>query len=197
MTRSAESNTSRCFSNSFPRTKTFVLLVVFALCVGCVARPRLENVIPPNFVRVETSRGTVSLSVDESLKLAPDNGMGSTLSRETYLEAVGVGLVKSGLFDRVVSQGESDFHLAATVTSVGLNVVDRSLGYVLAYDVVAEWKLTRARGGEVLFHHDVTGTGRANFGDAFNGITRNTVARENAARANIAEGIRQLSELRF
>ena len=174
---------------------TAALALVVAMGSGCTATPRLTQMIPINIAPCQPTRASVSLAVNDSLESYPDDGFGKTVPRQTYMEAVGRSLLDSGLFARIAPQDEADYHLEVTVFWVRLNVVDKSFGYVLAYDVTADWKLTKAKNPEPIFHEEVKGTGRANFGDAFNGLTRNTIARERGAQASIVEGIKRLCKV--
>lgn len=170
--------------------------LIGCLLVGCVMTPRVRNfelAESGDFDKL-TSIGTVSVSYDKSIRIHPDSGgLGGTISPSSFVEAVGSSVVRAGLFDSVVAENRADYHLSATVFNVQLVLIDRTLGYVLGYDVVVDWKL-QERGAETpLFHEVISSRGRANFGDAFNGITRNTVARERGALKNIETGIRKLA----
>ena len=166
------------------------------LCVasGCVRTPRLDEITPSPVSAAAKSSYSVSVAADESLKMMPDDGLGNTVPRDRYVKAVERGLIASGLFARVAPRGQADYDLDVTVFRVTMGAPD-GIGYVLVYEVTAAWKLTKPGEATALFDERVSGRGRANFGDAFNGITRNTVARERAARASIAEGINRLSAL--
>jgi hypothetical protein len=161
---------------------------------GCVRTPRLDE-ITPSPVSIQGKTGySVSVAADESMQMMPDDGLGNTVPRDRYVKAVERSLLASGLFARIAPRGQADYNLDATVYKVTMGAPD-GIGYVLIYEVTAAWKLTKASDATSLLDERITGRGRANFGDAFNGITRNTVARERAARASIAEGVTRLSSL--
>ena len=180
---------SRCL------VKLAIVLLATSLVMGCVAMPRTENLKPTSVPVIQRIPRTVSLSVDPSITVYPDRGLGSRVPQDRYLEAVRQTLAESKLFAAISPKGEADYDLYATVFRERMIVADRVAGYVLEYDIVADWRLVSADSGESLFHEEITGRGHANVGDAFNGITRNTVARERGAQETIEEGIRKLSEL--
>jgi len=75
---------------------------------------------------------------------------------------------------------------------VTLNLHDPVFGYVMSYTLTAKWKLVEAGTGEAIFLDQIATAG---FGRAFNGITRNTVGREEGAKKNIIEGLQKINAL--
>ena len=73
-----------------------------------------------------------------------------------------------------------------------LNLHDPVFGYVMSYTLTAKWKLVEAGTGEAIFLDQIATAG---FGRAFNGITRNTVGREEGAKKNIIEGLQKINAL--
>lgn len=166
--------------------------------MGCVSTPRVSKMEPESPAPLSSgrARGTVSVGFDPSIRVHPDEGgLGRTISCERFVEATGNAVVRAGLFEAVVPEAQADYALTVTVFNVDLLLNDPVAGYSLSYDVVAEWQLEKKGGGAPLFHEIISERGHANFGDAMNGLTRNSVAREDGARKNIAEGIRRLAAI--
>jgi len=169
----------------------FIMLMLFA---SCSSTPKVSNMIPPGIEIQNPS--SKSVYVDEKKKVTVsrnDHGLGSKIPNKDFLEAVRASIEASNLFSNVVQTDQADYHLLVTLIDVEFGLDDHFVGWVLSYTITAEWELLDAMTSKRVFHEYISTPGNANMNDAFNGITRNTIARERAVRANIEEGIRQLS----
>ncbi len=180
--------------------RTAILALAFFVAAmagsGCAMTPRAVEMVPEE-ISAETVRFPYTLSVgsEEGIQLLASRGMGKELRQEDFVEAVRLSVSKRRLFSEIASQEEADYLLLASVYDMSLNVVDKVMGYALEYTVTARWRLLDAETGEELFCEDIRTPGFASIGDAFNGVTRNTIARERAARNNIVEGLEKISAL--
>jgi hypothetical protein len=76
-------------------------------------------------------------------------------------------------------------------------VISPNAGFDMTVTAVTEWQLTEVAGGRMVLEEYISTPFTATVGDAFTGVARLRLANEGAARENIKEGIRRLSELRL
>jgi len=168
-----------------------VLCVLLVLSAGgCAARPAM--MVPASFEVARKIPGTVM--VKEAVGGRETNPLGtSQISGRAFTEALRSSIAKAGLFDSVVEQGDADYLLTVGILSYSQVQVEFDF-YVT---IQTTWEFTETRELTVIWSDTFVTNYRATFDDAFMGPERLQLANEGAVRADIAEGIKRLSEARF
>ena len=117
----------------------------------------------------------------------------SDISSEAFAQAVAESIKQSGVFSAVINQGGSDYRLDITL----VKVMSPNFGFNMTTTVVTQWLLTQNASGKVVSEEYISTPFTATVGDAFAGVARVRLANEGAARENIKEGIRRISELQL
>lgn len=185
-------------AKSYEKLFAITIVIVFVTS-GCISTPRISRMVIDNVEIQSKHAASVCIIREEGVEIKYDKqGFGGKITAAAYLKAVIESIKKSNLFSQVVSDGKEDYQLSATLTKSNFGTKDiTGAGYSLRYTISAQWVLIDKKTSKILFDETITGTGGANFLDAFNGITRNTIARERAVKKNIAKGIQRLSSLEF
>jgi hypothetical protein len=166
----------------------FALISVSFLLTGCASPAQASAMVPNNLTATKHHQGSVSVNVTGGNKTNPM--WKSDISNENFATALVAALNQSELFSPV-GVTNTDYRLEVQL----IKVITPNVGFTITATVVSEWQLTRAHDSAVISDEYITTPFSATVGDAFVGIKRLRVAVEGAGRANIAEGIRRLSEL--
>jgi len=164
-------------------------LVGFA--AGCASPAKPEAMVPKQFNIAHKHPYSTSLAVTGGRKTNPL--WKSDISSEAFAQAVADSIKQSGVFSSVINQGDSDYRLDVTL----VKVITPNFGFDLTVTAVTEWRLTQVASGKLVSEEYISTPFTATVGDAFAAIARIRVANEGAARENIKEGIRRLSELQL
>jgi hypothetical protein len=167
-----------------------LVLAPALLFVGCVEVSRLAvtplaspanpaAMVPINLTVTNHHQGSVGVTVTGGHKTNPL--WKSEVSGEDFSIALVEALKQSALFSSVTN-GNPDYRLDVDL----VKVITPMAGYTLTVTVVAQWQLVRVRDASVVSDEYITTHFSARVVE---------LANEGAARANIAEGIRRLSEL--
>lgn len=168
-------------------------LVIMSLAVlnlaGCASPANREAMTPQNLsvskkhpysVSVETKGGSETGAMDSS-----------NVSNADLKSAIESAVVKSSVFKEVVQGKTGDYLLQVSVTDISKPL----FGTSFTVDLETAWSLTKKSDGSVVMRKAVKTSHTATMGDSLVGVTRLQLAVEGAARANIAEGLRAISEL--
>jgi predicted component of type VI protein secretion system len=168
---------------------TFIAVGICAsLLSGCATPAKPSAMVPTALAATKHHPGSVSVAVTGGKKTNPN--WKSDVSSEDFSTALVTALNQSALFSSVVD-ANSDYRLEVQL----VRVMPPTGEFTLSSTVVSEWQLIRVRDSAVVSDEYITTPFSATVGEAFAGMTRARKAVEGAARANIAEGIRRLSEL--
>lgn len=165
-------------------------LALGILVSGC-ATAKPEAMVPTEFKIEQKHASSVTVANPE------EKGAGakwaSMIRSTTFREAVSQSIQKSGLFATVLKTPDANYLLE--ITKVRSD--EPALGFNMTVDLVTRWVLKKRDSNEVIFQGNVSTTHTATMGEAFAGAKRLRLANEGAARANIKEGLRRLSQLKL
>ena len=165
-------------------------LLAVAAFSGCsTAKP--TAMVPTGF-NLEQKHAS-SVSVATAAGKAAEAPWTSQIRSSTFQEAVSLSLEKSGLFAAVLKTPESDYTLQVSFVKGD----EPAFGFDMTVDLVTRWVLTKKSSNATVFQGNVSTTYTATMGEGFAGGTRLRKANEGAARNNIQEGLRRLSQLKL
>jgi PBP1b-binding outer membrane lipoprotein LpoB len=174
----------------FQRLAGAALLAAAAVVLaGCASGAHKENMAAaapaaavykktPHSVRVETRGGAETGAMDSS-----------NISNADLKSAIEASIASSGLF-RNVAQSNNDYALSVTVTEL----TKPMFGGSFTVTMEAGWSLTRASDNTVLLRKAIKSSHTASFSDSLVGATRLRLAVEGAARSNIEQGLKAVSD---
>lgn len=113
------------------------------------------------------------------------------ISNEAFEQAIEDSLKKSGLFEKISGNKDSEYFLTVTI----FELVQPSFGFSFTVTMKTVWSLVHTDSLKVLMRESVRSSFTATVGDAFAAVTRLRVATEGAAQENIRRGIERLSQL--
>lgn len=176
-----------------PTTRRFALLLaastVALALLGCASPASREAMSPqavavskqfPHSVSVQTSGGSGTGAMDSS-----------NISDEDLKAAIEQAIVQSKLFKSIVQGPGGDYELSVRVTSLSKPI----FGFTFTVELETAWSLVKLADRSVAMRKAVKSTGTATTSDAFAGVTRLRLAVEAAARDNISQGLKAISEL--
>jgi len=173
------------------RLTTAILPLVFSMFLtGCASPAQPSAMIPTSFTVTKHHQGSVRVKVAGGNETNPL--WVSDISCEDFSTALVAAMNRSALFQSV-AENNTDYKLDVLL----VKVMKPFAGFSMTVTIVSEWKLIRTHDSKVTADEFVTTDFTATVGDAFVAIKRVRLADEGAARANIAEGIRRLSELKL
>lgn len=164
------------------------IVVLAALAGGC-ATAKPEAMVPTDF-KIEKKHAASAVVSKPSAADAAAKWT-TQIQAGNFLEAVSLAIQKSGLFAAVLTTSGADYELEVTKVRGD----EPAMGFNMTVDLVTRWVLKRKSSGEVVFQGNISTTHTAGMGEAFAGGTRLRLANEGAAKANIKEGLRRLSQL--
>ncbi|MBT9569363.1 MAG: hypothetical protein IV085_13825 [Thiobacillus sp.] len=170
-----------------------VVLIGTALAVlnltGCASPADREAMIPqsvavakkhPYSVAVEAKGGAETGAMDSS-----------NISNADLKAALEGAIVKSGVFKNVVQGKNGDYDLTVSVIEMPKPI----FGLTFTVDLEMAWSLVKRSDQSVAMRKTIKSTHTATFSDAAVAVTRLRLAVEGAARNNIAQGLKAISEL--
>jgi len=131
---------------------------------------------------------TVALGV--SAQSQGVNPRSKTISPEAFREAVKISLEKSALFKSIVGEDIADYVLSADLIFTGSHAGASMTGWV---DV--SWILAERASGDNVWSAEISTEGQVGAFEAFNGMTRQNMAIERGAQANINQALTQIGQL--
>jgi hypothetical protein len=175
--------------------RTLGLLSLVA-AVGCASEPMTEGMVVsqlesgrrhPYSVRLDTTGLAECCRRNRWIPLT----YATVLANGDFREALVASIDRSRLFTEVVADGGADFLL-----DVFVHVTDPDVGaFEPLVSVEAKWTLRESSSGRTRFERIVRTSHRSALRDAFSANMRRMMAYDGAVQANIAEGMRQISEL--
>lgn len=169
-----------------------VLSAAALLLGGCAAPAHKENMSAapsavtnkfPYTVQVDTRGGSDTGAMDSS-----------NISNADLKSAIESSISQSGLFKSVV-QGKNggDYELSVSVTQLDKPV----FGAAFTVTMEAGWTLVKASDKSVVMRKAIRSQHTAQMSDSLIGVTRLRLAVEGAARNNITEGMKAISDLKL
>lgn len=156
---------------------------------GCAAPANRDNMSAENItlskkhpysVAVETKGGTETGAMDSS-----------SISNADLKAALENSIVQSKLFKNVVQGKNGDYELTVSVTQLSKPM----FGFDMKVELETAWTLVKTSDKSIAMQKVVKNVFVATTSDAFVGMTRLRLAVEGAARENIAQGLKAISEL--
>ena len=176
--------------NSPIRYGMLATLILFTLeLTGCAAPANRAAMTPqgvivskhyPHSLHVQTNGGSETSALSSS-----------NISDADLKAAIEDAVVQSKLFKSIVQGAGGDYELSVRVVSLS----KPSFGATFTVEMETAWSLTKAADHSVLMRKSVKSSGTATMGDALAGVTRLRLAVENAAKENISQGLKAVSEL--
>lgn len=171
--------------------KLAILCFAVALVGGCASGAVSRNMVPkdltvankhPYSVRVNVEGGRETSAVGASQISSPD-----------FRDAVVESLRAYGVFKSVLTEGNADYLLEAAI----LNLQQPTFGFGMTVTIETAWKLSSLVDGSTVMRENIVNSYTATVGDAFAGATRLQLANEGAARENIRDALKKISEKKF
>lgn len=134
----------------------------------------------PYSVSVRTSGGSETGAMDSS-----------NIADQDLKAAIEDSITQTGLFQRVLQGKDADYELTVSVVQIDKPI----FGLTFTVNLEASWVLVRASDRRVALRKSIRSTHTATVGDAFAAVTRLRLAVEGAARQNIEQGLREISQL--
>ncbi len=156
---------------------------------GCAAPANRDNMLAQNItfskthpysVAVETKGGTETGAMDSS-----------SISNADLKAALENSIVQSKLFKNIVQGKTGDYELTVSVTQLSKPM----FGFDMKVELETAWTLVKTSDKSIAMQKVVKNVFVATTSDAFAGVTRLRLAVEGAARENIAQGLKAISEL--
>lgn len=165
--------------------------LVALMLTGCSSPANREAMVPqdmvlvkhhPYTVQVQTSGGNDTGAMDSS-----------NISNADLKAALEDSITQSKVFKSVVQGSGGEYELNVRVSSLTKPV----FGATFTVELETAWSLTKTSDRSVVLRKSVKSTGVATMGDAFAAVKRLRLAVENAARDNIAQGLKAVAELQL
>jgi hypothetical protein len=132
-----------------------------------------------------------------SVSVATSGGKGTGAMESSNIDnadlkaAIETSIKETRLFKEVVQGKDGQYELTVSV----IQLSKPSFGLTFTVELEAGWTLVRASDKQVVYRKALKSTGTASVSDAFVGVVRLRLAVENAAKANIAQGLAAIGEL--
>ncbi len=171
----------------------FLLLAAFFACIisGCATGSLSVKMVPPDYAIQNKHGHTVAVQASGGKETNPL--LIPQISDEAFREALIESINKSGAFSAVAALPNADYLLDVAI----VDLAQPWGGIDMTVTMNAKWTLTSSKDKTVIFQETIAKPYTAAFADAFIGMERLKLANEGAARENIREGLRKLSELKL
>ena len=165
------------------------LFVLIANLTGCASSANREAMVAKDIkvtkqhthsVAVKTGGGSETGAMDSS-----------NISDEDLKAAIEDTITQSKVFKTVVQNKGADYDLTVTIVRLEKPV----FGLTFTVDMEATWVLVKQSDRSVAFKQSLKSSNTATFGDAAVAVTRLRLAVEGAAKKNIEQGLKAISEL--
>ena len=177
------------FGMVLAKTSVSILWLAFLIVSGCTSGPiKSQSIIPASYDIANKQPFTVSLHVDGGREFSPLKI--PQISNEALMDALHEAIILSDLFDEIVKLGE-DYKLNISIFKVSQPIA----GSVTTVRVEIGWTLIRAASMEIVWQESILTSDTSSSDEEFNINNRIKLATERAAKKNIQEGIRQISQL--
>ena len=135
----------------------------------------------PHSVIVQTIGGSETRSLTDS----------TNISDADLKTAIEDAITQKEVFARIVQGSGADYELSVRVIYLARPVY----GFTLTVDMETIWTLTKISDNSIVMRKAIKSAGTATGGDSLIGLVRVRVAVENAARGNIDQGLKAITEL--
>ena len=170
---------------------SFSVLFLIVLLTGCATQAQYAAMAPSNVQLVNHHDNTVATSVAGGEKTNPL--WTSEVSSEGYKQALDKTLRESGLFSNVIQGADSEYRLSVRLSKAKQPMV----GLGMTVQLSADWRLTRASDGEIVWQETIDSEYTAKFTEHLIGFERLRKANEGAVRENIRVGLEHMSAVPF
>ena len=168
--------------------KPAFLVFVVAFFGGCASGAVSRNMVPKDFTVANNHPYSVMVKVEGGRET--DAAGASQISSQEFQAAIVESLTTYGVFKTVLTEGNVDYNLEATI----LNLQQPLFGFNMTVTIETAWKLTNLKDDSTVMRENFTNSYTATPGDAFAGVTRLRLANEGAARENIRDALKKISE---
>ena len=166
-----------------------ILLLPYLIVLGCTSGSiKSQAIIPDSYDITYKHSSAVSLHVDGGREFSPLKI--PQISNEVLMETLHQAIIVSDLFDEILKSGE-DYKLDLYIFKVSQPIA----GSKMTVRVEIGWTLTRTASMEIVWQESILTSDTASSDEEFNANNRIRLATERAAKKNIREGIRQISQL--
>ena len=176
--------------NSIIQRVAFVVASVAVLnLTGCASPAGHEDMTPMNLVVAKKHPYSVSVETKGGSETGAMDS--SNISNADLKAAIESAIVKSSVFKNVVQGKSGDYELTVSVTDISKPI----FGLDFKVDLETAWSLVRKSDNTIAMRKVIRSSHTATMSDAFVGVTRLRMAVEGAARENISQGLKAISDL--
>ena len=171
------------------KTSVFILWLASLIVLGCTSGPiKSQAIIPGSYDIANKQPFKVSLHVDGGREFSPLKI--PQISNEALLDALHKAITLSDLFDEIIKFGE-DYKLDLFIFKVSQPMA----GNQMTVRVEIGWTLTHIASMEIVWQESILTSDTSSSNEKLNANSRLKLATERAAKKNIQEGIRRISQL--
>jgi hypothetical protein len=156
---------------------------------GCASPASHEGMTPQNLTFSKQHPSSVSVET----KGGSETGVmdSSNISNADLKAAIESSIVKSSLFKNVLQGKNGDYLLTVSVTDTSKPL----FGASFTVELETAWSLVKKSDNSIVMRKVIKTSHTATMGDALVAVVRLRLALEGAARANIVQGLKAISEL--
>jgi hypothetical protein len=160
------------------------------LLAGCATGAKPKAMVPREFHITGHHAQSIAVTVTGGKKTNPM--WKSEISSEDFDQAVRDSITQSGVFALAQTKVPADYALQVNL----IKTLSPNAGFSLTVTLLAQWQLSD-KAGKTLLDEYLSTPYTAEVGEAFVAVKRLRLAAEGAARENIKEGLRRLSEMQL
>ena len=164
------------------------LVFIAAFAGGCASGAMSRNMVPKDLTVANHHPYSVMVKVEGGRETSAASP--SQISSPEFQSAIVESLMTHGVFKTVLTEGNTDYKLEVAI----LDLRQPLLGFNMTVTIETAWKLTNLRDGGTVMSENLTNSYTATVGDAFAGVKRLRLANEGAARENIRDALKKISE---
>ena len=177
--------------NALPKRGLFVCTLLLATLTGCSS--------PANREAMTTGQLPISQKHEVSVSVKTSGGAdtgamdSSNISDADLKAAIEDSIAQNAVFKRIVQGRGGDYELTVSVASLDKPI----FGASFTVNFEAGWTLTRLADRSIVYRKAIKSSHTATMGDAFVAVTRLRLAVEGAVKNNIAQGLKDISNLKL
>ncbi|TFH30264.1 MAG: hypothetical protein E4G97_05980 [Deltaproteobacteria bacterium] len=168
--------------------KLAFLVFAVAFFGGCASGAVSKSMVPKDLTVANIHPYSVTVKVEGGRET--DAAGTPQISSQEFQAAIVESLTTYGVFKTVLTEGNIDYKLEAAI----LNLQQPLFGFNMTVTIETVWKLTNLKGGSTVMRENLTNSFSATPGDAFAAVTWLRLATEGAARENIRDALKKISE---
>lgn len=173
-----------------PRLRSGLLALVLILA-GCASPTQPKAMKVENLSLGKRFNKTVAVQTNGGQPTSPM--WTSQVADKDLAQAISESLSSSGLFSAVVSLGQGDFVLNATI----VNLNQPMIGFTMSVTIELVWSLTPKGQNKPCWEKSIATRAEKTVGDAFAGVTRLRIATEAAVQENIRQALTELAQVQL